>query len=315
MDTTILKLLFSYKGAITSREFRIGIALVFMSMGVYIGTFTDTTLANVIAGREGTSWLTSLILYNQVANFFVPDLVPVLFVISYSSIILAVKRIRMLTSNRALMVFSGVLSYFFFASFLALAMLVAQTDAGSEMRSGAADLLFPLCVIFLAGVVNLVYLCIRRASEPVVPCCSAGGLNVFDYGIKLGNLMWGAAIVCIVIGIAFGCLGPMLLFSPIVPYGSAGCAVVILFFYIKYSVYRLKDANVSVLWLVGIIIVYLILLGIKVCLNLYLQNYLTLYYNTVFSIVNSFFVLAQYVLFLLPSKAVNPVAIEESNNK
>lgn len=314
MDTTILNLLFNYKGAITSREFRVGMAIVIMSMGAYIWSFLDTSLVNVIAGREGTSWLSTVVLYNQVANFFVPNLVPVLFVISSSSFILAMKRYRMLTNNRTIAIASGVLNYLFFASSMALIMLTMQMERGGSMQYYSSTLVSLLCVLFFIGGFNLVYLCIRKSSEPFTLPCSKGKLDVSGYAIKLGNLMWIAAFVGVLISIALGCVGKILLLSPIVPLVLGSCTVVLLFFYIRYSVYRLKDAGVSVLWLVCIIVVYLIMFGLKIWMNLYNLNDLTLYYNTIFSIASSFVILAQYALFLLPTKVANPVLNEDSNN-
>ena len=314
MDTTILKLLFSYKGAITSREFRIGIALVFMSIGAYIGMFLDTSIGHILAGAEDSVWLATEVLYNQATAIFVPHLVPVLFIISYSSFMLAMKRARMLTNNCKLAVALGVLNYLFFASFLGLMMLVMQIDSRSDLRPYASAVTFLLCGLFLIGGINLLYLCFRKSSDSSASASSPKGrLDISGYGIKLGNLVGVAAIVSIAFGIAFAYFGPMLLFAPMISYGSAACAVVVMLFYIKYSVCRLKDANVSVLWLVGILVVYLVLCGGKIWMNLHNHTNLTLYYNTLFSIVNSFFILAQYALFLLPSKTVNAILKDENN--
>lgn len=302
----ILNLLFHYKGAISSREFRVGIAIVLMLIGAYMWSILDTSLINASAGREGVSFVETMIVYNQMTHFFVPKF-PLLFVISYSSFILGVKRVRMLTRNRAIVIVSGVLNYLFFASSMALMMLAMQMEGErGNMEHYTSTWLFLLYVLFFIGGVNFVCLYILGASEPITSPSPKGKLNVLNYGIKVGNLMWIGALISIVMGIALNCVGKILLLSPIIPVVAGGSSVVLLFFYIKYSVFRLKDAGVSLLWLVCVIVVYLLLLGLKLWLNVYKMGYVTLCYNTIFSIITSFFVLAQFALFLLPTKNCEP---------
>lgn len=309
MDKTILNLLFNYKGAITSREFRTGIAVVILSMGVYFGSTADTFFINTIAGRGGVTWIYTISVYNQVVHFFTPHLVPVLFIISYSSFILGVKRIRMLTNNRTIKVASGVLNYLLFASFMTLSTLVVYM--GNKVEYDISTLSIILCILLLMGVVNFVYLCIQKPSEPLVPSCPEGQLDISGYSIKFGKLMLVAAVVSGIMGVIFSGLGTALKLFPAI-FFSSGIGVVVLFFYIKYSVYRLKDAGISVLWLVCIIVVYLAMVGLKIWLNLCHMNVLTLYYNIIFAIASSFFTLAQYALFLLPSRRV--CRVEDSIN-
>ncbi|WP_294471359.1 hypothetical protein [uncultured Bacteroides sp.] len=266
----------------------------------------DTSLINASAGREGVSFVETMIVYNQMTHFFVPKF-PLLFVISYSSFILGVKRVRMLTRNRAIVIVSGVLNYLFFASSMALMMLAMQMEGErGNMEHYTSTWLFLLYVLFFIGGVNFVCLYIWGASEPITSPSPKGKLNVLNYGIKVGNLMWIGALISIVMGIALNCVGKILLLSPIIPVVAGGSSVVLLFFYIKYSVFRLKDAGVSLLWLVCVIVVYLLLLGLKLWLNVYKMGYVTLCYNTIFSIITSFFVLAQFALFLLPTKNCEP---------
>lgn len=313
MDTTILNLLFNYKGAITSREFRIGITLVIMSMGISVGIFLDGSLSTETVGKAGFSWLREFLLYDRVMHFFVPNLVPVSFVLSYSSFILAVKRVRMLTNNRILAVTSGVLSFLFFSSYMALLMLVMLMNTGTYMQYHVFALSLLLGVLFLIGGVNLVLLCIQKPSEPSIPSYTKGRLDISGYAIKLGKLMGIAAVVSVVISAIIFSFGGVNWFYPVTSFALGGCAIVVLFFYLRYSVFRLRDAGIPVLWLVCILVAYLALFGLKIWLNLYHTSYLTLCSNTIFSIASSFLTLAQCVLFLLPTRSVSQTSTADNN--
>lgn len=310
MDKTILNLLFRYEGRISYREFRAGTTLLFLLVGTHLGLVLNSALTTAIAGRMGgADWLAANTMYNQIMRNFTPDLVPVWFIVSYSSFVLAAKRIRELNGNRTTAMVSGIVNYLFFASFITLLTLSAyQTELREHtmyMSFITPALIYAVITCFVAGVANLLFLCIRREAEPSYPLPEKGYLDAIGYSIKLGNLMGIAAMVSMAISLVLSYLdlfGLLLLYSSVSQVIAGLCSLVFLFFYIQYSLYRLKDAHVSVVWLIAVMSVYFVLFGFQIWLNLHIQNNLTAYYNTLFGIVTSFFIAAQYALFVLPSK-------------
>lgn len=303
MDTTILKLLFNYKGTITAREFRVGMAIVFLLIGVYVDLYLDMNLLNTVAGRTGVSWLIKVSSYGGITQHYAPQLVPAVFIISYSSFILAMKRFRVLSTNRIMGVISGVMNYFFVTSFMALILLgVYSSNTVEEMREIISYLTIISSVLFVIGGANFVYLIltlVEASSECTYP---SKRLDASGYSIKMGNLMALIAAISLMASVFFEYVSALLVFSF---YGQviAGLLIVVMIaFSLKYMAYRLKDAGVSVLWLVGVLVAYLLFWGLRMVLNLYYPNGWTLCYNTLFSIIKSFFVLAQFTLFLLPTK-------------
>lgn len=310
MDKTILNLLFNYKGQITYREFRAGTTILFMLIGTHLGLFLNTALTSVIAGRMGDSeWLSANVIYSQIMSNFTPNLVPVWFIVSYSSFVIAAKRIRELNRNRTIKIISGIVNYLFFASFITLITMgmyhIELTEPKMYMSFITPGLICTVITFFVVGVANLIFLCIRRESEQSYVSHKKRYLGVIGYTIKLGNLMGITVIVSIVISIALiflNLLDSLLFYSSILQVIVGLCSLVPLFFYVKYSIYRLKDANIPVVWLIAVVSIYFVLFGFQIWLTLHIQNNLTVYYNTLFSIITSFFIAAQYSLFLLPTK-------------
>ena len=309
MDKTILNLLFNYNGTITYREFRVGISVLFMLLGTYLNTLLDPMLTSLIAGRIGGEWIASIIIYNQITYSFTPNLVPVWFIVSYSSFVLARKRVRMLNNDRTITTTSGIVNYLFFASFIALITIgtyqVSMQQNELYMSVVKPVLIYTINAFFVIGLANLIYLCFRRESEHAYCAYQKGRLDISAYSTKMGNLIGITIIVSIIISVILILSDFMLLL--LLPSEKAQlilvlCSLIPLFFYIKYSAYRLRDANISILWLVSILIIYVIMLSLKIWINLHCQSNLTLYYNTLFAIVTSFFIASQYILFLLPTK-------------
>jgi hypothetical protein len=305
MDKTILNLLFNYKGTITCREFRVGTVILFMLVGTHLSLLIDPMIIQAIAGSKGSVWLASNIYYSLITNSFTPNLVPVWFIVSYSSFILAVKRIGTLNNSRMIAVVSGIINYLFFASFAALIMLeIYRENLASEavfIQVFTPALSYTVYTLFVLGCANLLYLCTRRKTEQSYFAYSKKRLDVSGYGIKIGNML----VISIGIGIITGIvikLNDNFLLSPITQAIIGLCGLTILFFYIKYSIYRLKDANISILWLICAMAIYSIMFGLKIWINWNFQNNIVLCYNSVFAIVTSLFIAAQYVLFLLPTK-------------
>jgi hypothetical protein len=308
MDKTILNLLFNYNGTITYREFRAGISILFMLMGTYLIQFFDSVLTNFIVVKiGGYEWFALSETYGQIVSSFIPNFVPAWFIVSYSSFVLTMKRVRMLNNNRTVTVILGIVNYLFFASFVALITLGISMPGMqlNELYMSIIKPVFYLVIAFLVfGLANLIYLCARRESEYSYFPCQKGRLDVLTYSVKIGNLIGITIILNIIISVIL-VLSDVSLSSKNVQYILLLYSLIIFFFYIRYSICRLKDANISILWLVSILIIYFIMLGLKIWTNVHFMGNLTLCYNTLFAVATSFFIALQYILFLLPTKNNN----------
>lgn len=307
MDKTILNLLFNYKGTVTYREFRAGIIIVFISVGTQISFLLTSAISNILSARMGAEWLAANTVYNQITSSFVPSFIPIWFIVSYTSFVLALKRIRAISQNRTLGVASGIINYLFFASLVAQLYLLAY---GLDLQgtSNYMQLITPLLkhtihAFVVIGIINLIYLSIQRKTEQCAITHTKGKLDTFTYCIKLGNLMTITTVVAITIGIFMKLTGFSSLYSNTTFQIIAGaCCIIPTIFSIKYAALRLRDANISILWLASTIAIYTTLFGLKIWINLNIQNGITTLYNTMFAIATSIYVALYYLLFLLPTE-------------
>ncbi|WP_221411517.1 hypothetical protein [Dysgonomonas sp. 216] len=200
------------------------------------------------------------------------------------------------------MIISGIVNYLFFASFTTLITLGAYYPeiTISNQSPISSVFIYSIIGVLVVGIINMICLCFQYKDEYEDILASEKRLTPITYAIKLGNLMGIMAIFNVVIIIVL--FYSDFSYSDLNPTYIGLYCLGYLFFYIKYSIYRLKDAKVSIVWLFGIIAVYLAMFGLKMWLNINVWNSLTLFYNTLFNIVASCFVAMQYVLFLLPTK-------------
>lgn len=305
MDKTILNLLFNYKGTVNYREFRAGIAILFMLMGTYLNLFVFNYITTLITAKSGDMmWLGTSNMYNQITNSFTPNLVPIWFIISYSSFVLAVKRVRVLTNKPLVAMAAGILNYLFFASIIALVTLeIYMAEKADLFQFVTPFFIYTIRVLFAIGLIKLIFLCIYKNTEQVSVSYQPKRLDASGYAIKIGKLMLISICASFVIGFVLR----FLILQNAISYAglqiiSILSSLIILFFYARYSAFRLWDAAVSIWWLVVVAGIYCVLVGLKIWFNQKYQTNFTLYYNTLFAIATSFFVAAQYGLFLLPSK-------------
>jgi hypothetical protein len=307
MDKTILNLLFNYKGTVTYQEFRAGIIILFMLVGCYLCSLLNAALTNFAGAQFGTQWLASYSMYAQIVASYIPNLVPVWFIVSYASFVLALKRMRALNMDRFVAIFSGITNYLFFASFIALIMLLMMQYGFATARTEYMAMVTPVLSFIIEGLVvvgliNLIFLCIRRNTEQNNLPQTKGRLDILGYIMKLGKLMAIITTVSITIGIIIGVVGFSTSNTDIIYLISGLLCIITLVFYITYTIYRLWDAGISVFWLVGIMGGYIALALLRVWMVVK-QYHLFYIYNTLFSIAVSFFIAAQFILFLLPTKS------------
>ena len=304
MDRTILNLLFNYKGKITAREFRVGNTLILLVIGFFVIALFDGNFFSQTIIEEG-SYHYLYEKFRQVIGNHIPDFVPTGLILTYSSFVLGLKRMRSLSKNCVISILSGVVNYLFYTSlmsfFVLFKMVLKSWDSWIEIT-----LLIPYWYIigtmfFITGTANLIFLSIMRQSEHSALPKMSRKLDIFGFALKLERLIV-ILFVLSVIGITFFvALSPdpfLLIF--IVLYIVSPILLLVLLLYIKYIIYRLRDAGKSIWWLVGILGGYFILLKLRI--RIMDTSEIFFLFDILYHIVTSFFIASHFLLFLLPSK-------------
>ena len=300
MDKTIIKLLFSYKGTISSQEFRVGMTIVFISIWWYI---LENFILNIAMSGIGQ--------YSYIMSNYIPQIIPVGFISTVSIFLLTVKRVRAFFNNKVILILSGVLSFLFLSSATTM-LLLAQIGSNyyvEFMEDIFKYIFIAITIILFLGFVNMIFLAIPRKSEPGIIKPTTGGLDVLSYTMKTGTLVGISTGIFIIISFIFAIepsykmllimfIGYEAIYVPLI-----SLFIILLGFYMKYSASRLKNAGKSIFWLVGILVGYIVFVTATVWMGAHQGEPLNLFLNTALSIVTSFFIASQYLLFLLPAKA------------
>ena len=307
MDKTVLNILFNYNGKITAREFRVGSTIMFLAIGVYINVVFENMLTSVISARFGTEYLYSHIMFKSIMSTYVPHLVPTSFILAYSAFVLGLKRVRSLTENCAVSLLSGIVNYLFFASILAFIQLSGSSIDSYQTYPFTPYLLIIIATLIVIGIANLIVLSIAKQSENSKQPQIYRRLDILSFALKLEKLIAISILIGVAVFVIF--LTNPFIFLLLKAFHIDIVAVILLlgllFFYIKYIIYRLHDAGKSVWWLVGILGAYLIVTALRVYI-MHIFAEIFYIFDIFYSIVTNLFIASQFILFLLPSKEENP---------
>ena len=307
MNIPVLNLMFSYKGKISSREFRVGLSILFLCLGAQ---FTMNTLGMLPAtflqymDMDHHEYTRFNILSNLMISFQ-PTFVPFSFILSYSSIILAVKRMRDLESGCFLTICSGIANYLLFASIPTLVYYYSYHSASSSYFSIELDTtIYLLITFFLIGMLNIILLSINRGELPVFRPSSKHKLDPYGYALRVGNLM------------IISLFGSVILTGPFVAnnlfnYGNSQdsiniiigtlASLLLLFLLtaqIVLMVYRIRDTKYPPYWIAIILAGYLVINILLMAGIFFLKLELYLVFMTFAYIITAL----QFLLFLLPSE-------------
>ena len=311
MDKTIINLLFNYKGTISSREFRAGMSVLFMTLGCYIYTMLNNIFPNIM--MQETAMIASYSVYGQIISSYIPQMIPIGFILTVPSFLLTFKRARTFFDNKGILILSGILNFLFFSSIVA-PMLIASF-IGSHFSEAITEsvfqyMLLACSIILVLGFINIIILALPGKSEPKTTKPTAiVGLDVLSYTLKVGNLIGISTGIYIILSFLFA-MGPafqaalvLLVTEEKFVYLPLMFLLIILSgFHIKYSVSRLKNAGISVLWLVGVLTGYVVLVAISIWVGFHKHGLICFVFNTVLLIATNFFLASQYLLLLLPTK-------------
>ncbi|MDD3686765.1 MAG: hypothetical protein PHE56_08365 [Bacteroidales bacterium] len=301
MDKTIIKLLFGYSGSITSREFRIGISILIMLVGTVSFLNLDAVIINSIT--RFIPYQPSSIIYLQLAQNYKPNFIPINFILTYSSFILAFKRVRAISDSKVLAIISGITNYLFFTSLLVLVIFIIYLYNMSAYEASLflqkPNFLYFTIFLIVIGSVNLISLFLINKTNTTENISSNKILDVSNYSLKIGRLILFtllAGFVIIIFTKVTGSGQNIKFFKTVFRLIS----LTTLFFYIKYSWYRLRDANISVIWLFISLVIYASIYIVRIWLAKDHPNVLQ-DYNFIAGILINIFIAAQYSLFLIPS--------------
>lgn len=306
MEITILNLLFNYKGNISYREFRAGFAILSITALVVLGlTLFNEVYLEAVQENAGVSGVLSHDRYHNLFRSFIPALVPARFILSYSAFVIALKRVRALKGPDALGVISGLISFLFFASLLSLCTIsyhyFSRYDGLAIFEEPLTLQLYALAGLFVTGLLNTACLSVRRKSETISSPASKERLDSIGYAIKTGNVIG----VMVMLGLFIAAAAFFSLFDGIDGEILRAAAVLYLIvpfcFLIRYTTCRLRDAGVSIGWIIGIAAIYLLIpVGYMWIAGSY-PDLLGLS-SSLFEMAATLIIFVQYLLLLLPTQ-------------
>lgn len=286
MEKNILNILFNYKGSITYREFRAGIIILFSLIGVsfYAQMYYQNTSFD------------SFFVQSFLAHYILQLAPPISFMLSYCAIILTIKRMRMLNMNKFFTVASSILTYLFFSSLLTL---VTFNDVYFEKITVKSILIIIIITLFVIGIINIIFLWVRRSNELLSHPKIHGKLTAIDYSMEIGILIVVSIIINTFIYILLSYSKGSQMSISFLYIIAIIFYITIFVLYIKACIYRLKDAGINVSWLIITYIVFLLILAIKLMIA---RSKISPFFEVFYLSATNIFIAAQYLLFLLPSK-------------
>lgn len=315
MDKTILNILFDWRGSITSREFRAGLSVLFLSLSAALILYIGQLLFTVTSGYMGSEYLIRFNHLRDILYTFIPNLIPVYFILSYSSFVLVVKRMRKFTSNIFFIVLAGIAGFAFFASFFSL-QKIGMYALDTESSGYGRDILKPLIstlnpIILGLMLIGLIVIIILMTLRKEGPKEFVKRFDVIKYALCLGNLMAisiGISTLLILACIIFGEIFLLYLaYNHWVLYVFIGIPHLVLFiFFIIGVIARLKDAGRSFWWAIGSIGGFFAITVLAICGIKWYWNITTIYF--VYQICLNIYIAGVYILFLLPTKQIKEIA-------
>ncbi len=316
MDKNILNLMFTWKGSINSREFRVGLCILFAAVfASFAITYSYTLYTFIFAKLSIDVDMYSFTLLNQAVWAFSPTFIPLTFILTYSAIVLAVKRMRAIGAPCGWCISSGVLNYLFFAAITASSRfgMFRYGDGLSRFNNNPERfdwLLYLLALILIAGIVNVVVLGIRRDEQLPRLNLFARTLDPQTYALQTGNLQ----AISVTVAFFMGILMVVMYLLDGVNSVTANFLLALLgllstaalIYNIILMIRRLRDTAYSPAWIAVVLGGYVLVAGLIIITTFFWTPYIV----SVFPIIMQIMIAFQFVLFILPTKQTgnnNPV--------
>ncbi|GFD92793.1 hypothetical protein HER15_03620 [Tenacibaculum mesophilum] len=307
MNYKIIKLLFDPRETINKKEFLFGIIILFiLAFSLVINFITNISITAFIS-HKGVQKLAT---YQIIQPFTIPYL-PINFILFYSSIILAIKRVKDLNSK----VWIGVLTGIFIFLFFDVTFLKTTTSTGTLSNLLGVEInnevknyhLFNMGIYILLGVSSIFILSILKGTKHYVKdVYNKGRLTIFQFINQLGFLLIIIFVLSILFITLFGIasnnntlnfLNRNMFWQSII---LGFTSLLIIMWYLKLVYMRLKNTTFSFLNYFLCFIVYIISLASLIVITYKVDNlnYINTY-QTFFSLINIAFSFINLSLFLL----------------
>lgn len=309
MDSTLFNLMFRRRGTVSSFEFRAGMAVLLLLVGVYIGNALDSQYVYRVFAQTGRDRYLDIFAASRIVMSFTPNLVPVWTIICFASFLMAMKRMLSLGASRTVAVLSGVLNFMFFASMITLLVVFSNMMEGlispNAPQSGlVSGLQIAVAIIFVAGLANGIYMSVRSSTEQWEVPESVSRLTPMGFAYFQGRLVIYCCMVSVAVAV-FCRFAGMMYSSSYTPEVLSGIlSLICIGIYYKYAVLRLRDADVHAGWLAGATALYVLMAGMRFWMGIE-PTELFVFVNFVYSIVLSFYIAGLFSLFLLPSQGTH----------
>ncbi len=204
MNYKIIKLLFDPRGTSSKKEFLEGVILLFLLAQYSIGFFLLRSGFDSLIGQQGAE---TLVTYMQIKPLSIP-LLPVNFMIFYSSIVLSIKRVKDIGGSLWMGILAGLCIFLFFdGTFIKVMTNFALAYGIKSVEIEESVRMFHLSVISLATTIGLAVMIILLVFKGSKVCekerKERGVLTISQFITQLGILCAVAAILSISMGLLF----------------------------------------------------------------------------------------------------------------
>ncbi len=204
MNYKIIKLLFDPRGTSSKKEFLEGVVLLFLLALYYISSFLLNNGLNTLIGRQGPEILAA---YMQIKPLSIP-LLPVNFIIFYSSIVLSIKRVKDIGGSLWMGILAGLCIFLFFdGTFIKVMTNFALVYGIGSVEIEESIKIFHLSITSLAttlGLAVMITLLVFKDSKVYEKERKEKGvLTISQFITQLGILCTVAAILSMSMGLLF----------------------------------------------------------------------------------------------------------------
>ncbi|MBN1185538.1 MAG: hypothetical protein JXB49_24845 [Bacteroidales bacterium] len=316
MNNPVLRLLFDYKGSINEKEYRNGLVILFFISLTFIISNIYSFLQVKIISLHGIDFYQKITYRNMIIDGLWPQILPLKFVLFYSSFILALKRVRSLGWGTWSFLFFGFSIYF-----LVTILSNSTTIIGFAFYD---ESYFTTGYIPIVSFLTLLLVFFISLPGTFIPAIiktdnSQPGNSIFLSFSPSKKIDQKGYLqhLGIIIAISFGCMMALVFsFTALYKLGRLtdkmslvhGLITIVLFlvfavFYTLLNVRRLKDTKYPGYFFIIIILVYIIVQVFSIYLLYRVNNYKQ--YMIVSIVQKAFhliFLASQYLIILLPSQ-------------
>lgn len=300
MNYRIISLLFDPRGSINRAEYKEGITILFLLVLISIGDIALNSIFGVAI--EKCQGVSEYVQYTNLKPFYIPQ-IPIVFILFYSSITLAIKRTVDLGGKLWIGVLFGFCTSILFqnisSAFRIASILIEDEIAESAVSSGLISFHIAYVIFgIIAGVSTFIYLSCKgeNRAEREKNIGKDGSLTISQFIYHIGNLIVSYLLLSLLSGtlIAFKLYDKWIIFT-------LSCLIILILIRYLLLVYRrLVNAGKPFYPFILCLLGYIVSLSLTSLLHFKSPN--LIYINgslTLFSIGNAIFIIANILLLLL----------------